>query len=222
MYNKTIIIAHYNENLERIKPLTNFNIAVYTKGHLDKSQFKDYVNIKIFALPNIGNEQHTYYYHIVNNYNELKGDLIFTQAGPFEHCKYFYDKIDNDVIGGISDFNFITSYLGDIPSGNFHKHINHHYASNLNYEQVFDKIFIDPRNNQEAIQNIQYIFNNLKEIEQPKFNWYWNGNGLYKTNSDKIFKYNINFYEKCLSLFDNFEYKMTAFAFERISNLILI
>lgn len=75
--NIEIIVSRYNEDLEWMieEPFCYFKYTVYNKG--DNEDFnKSRVN-KIIKLPNVGFCDHTYLYHIVNNYNKLSNITVF-------------------------------------------------------------------------------------------------------------------------------------------------
>jgi hypothetical protein len=222
---KSLVISHYNENLDWVKSLDpEIKIYLYTKGNFGSlpSFLKGKNNIYIESLENIGNEQHTYYYHLVKNYNNLEDLVYFIQANPHDHSRNFMEKINSNFIGGISDFNFITSLYGD-PGDCYYKHINHKYFE-IDYTEVKDKIFIDPWNNTEAISNINFIFNHLPELKTGGKNWTFNANGLYSSTRDRILSFSKSFYLRCLECFYTSEetIKMQAFAFERISPMIFL
>jgi hypothetical protein len=75
----TIVISRYNENLDWLKELNKpyYNIYIYNKGknyNFEKSN----PNIKaIIPLPNIGRCDHTYLYHIIQNYDKLDEIVVF-------------------------------------------------------------------------------------------------------------------------------------------------
>jgi len=72
-----IIIARYNEDLKWTldKPFNKYKYIVYNKGdneNFEKSNIKE-----IIKLPNVGKCDHTYLYHIINNYDNLKDITVF-------------------------------------------------------------------------------------------------------------------------------------------------
>jgi len=91
--NYEIVIAHYNEDLERIKPYAE-NAIIYHKGSDDFPKIKCKKWIK---LPNIGRESHTYLYHIVNNYDNLPHYTFFFQWWIEDHIEawYVYPSFNN-------------------------------------------------------------------------------------------------------------------------------
>lgn len=215
----SIIISHYNENLDWVNYISDdITIYLYTKGNSNISISKP--NIIINKLENIGNEQQTYFHHIVKNFNDMEDIIFFTQGNPYEHSKYFNDKINSRYIGGLSDFNLITTVFGDVDIHKYKKHINHKYV-NVDYNSINNNIFIDPWNDNNANHNINYIIDNLP-IEIKKENWIFNANGMYSTTSDRIKELDISIYSKCLDLFYDKNINMAEYAFERLNKFILL
>ena len=75
----TIVIARFRESLEWTKKMNMSNIVIYNKSGdiLDNAINK----------PNIGREVESFFYHIVNNYNNLPDYLILLQGNPFDHMR---------------------------------------------------------------------------------------------------------------------------------------
>ena len=219
---KSIVIARYNENIDWLENIEeDINIFLYQKGNQEIPNFlKKRNNLHIEKLNKIGNEQHTYFYHIVNNYNLLDDLIFFIQANPFEHCINFSEKLKNNTIGGLSDFNLTTSIFGTYDKS-LNVHINHKY-DNLSPDQIIGKVFIDPWNNQDANLNIKYILNFLNELNFNNEDWVFNANGLYSIKKEDIHHFDIDFYNKCLEIFDKSKHNinMAEYAFERISKFI--
>ena len=88
--NCEIVISRYNENLEWIKeePFNKYNITVYNKGN--NTNFITTENIKkINSIENLGKCDHTYLYHIINNYDNLSDITIFLPGS----CEMDYKKV---------------------------------------------------------------------------------------------------------------------------------
>lgn len=65
----TLVISRYNENLEWLnsEPFSNIsNIIIYNKGI--NNNFYGYNKYKVYNLPNVGRDAHTYFYHISKRY----------------------------------------------------------------------------------------------------------------------------------------------------------
>ena len=73
----SIIISRYNENLKWTLeyPYNKYKYIVYNKGNNDFFEKKNVINV--INLPNVGRESHTYLYHIITNYDNLKDINVF-------------------------------------------------------------------------------------------------------------------------------------------------
>ncbi|CAO5679856.1 MAG: hypothetical protein NEHIOOID_00246 [Holosporales bacterium] len=89
-----IVIARYKEDLSWIKDYFPIEkVTVYNKGGdvLDLGK-----NVKVVPVENVGREAQTYVFHIVKNYKNLRGNIVFLQGNPFDHGgKRFLDNIKN-------------------------------------------------------------------------------------------------------------------------------
>jgi hypothetical protein len=114
-----VIVARYNEDVNWTKDLV-YKSTIYNKNEQDNHLFEK-------NLPNVGREGHTFFNHIIENYNNLPEYLAFLQGNPFDHC--------NNVISEINNFDFKTEF----------KHLGvHHQLTMLdeninNYVQDFTK-----------------------------------------------------------------------------------
>ena len=73
-----VVVSRYNENLDWLKeePYTKFsNYVIYNKGVND--DFYRPPNSKIIKLDNVGKCDHTFLYHIIENYDNLYDITIF-------------------------------------------------------------------------------------------------------------------------------------------------
>lgn len=76
--NIEIVIARYNEDLEWLKnePFNKFPVTIYNKG-LNHKFYNPPLLKNIIDLSNVGMCDHTYLYHIINNYDNLADITIF-------------------------------------------------------------------------------------------------------------------------------------------------
>jgi len=160
-----IIISRYNESLDWItsEPFNQYNLIIYNKGQ--NSNFNKPDNVKkIVDLPNVGKCDHTYLYHIVENYDNLADITIFlpgscemdyknTKAKKLlniiqEHnnAVFLYDTISPNIKNDFYDFS-----LNDwITSNTTNKQINPESSLELSkirpfgkwYEDIFGEITI--------------------------------------------------------------------------------
>jgi hypothetical protein len=75
--NIVIVVSRYNENLSWIvePPFNEFKYIVYNKG-VNDDFLKNNV-IQVINLPNVGRCDHTYLYHIIQQYDNLADVTIF-------------------------------------------------------------------------------------------------------------------------------------------------
>jgi hypothetical protein len=73
----SFIISRYNENLKWTLdyPYNKYKYTVYNKGNNENFEKKNVINV--VNLPNVGRESHTYLYHIISNYDNLKDINVF-------------------------------------------------------------------------------------------------------------------------------------------------
>ena len=91
-----MVISRYNETLEWISdpPFNDIPAIVYNKG--PNREFKKSPNIeKIEDIPNVGREGHAYFYHIIQNYDNLADITIFLPGSV--NLPHKYDKSKNVV-----------------------------------------------------------------------------------------------------------------------------
>lgn len=75
--NIELVIARYNEDLEWTtqEPFNKYKYIVYNKG---KNENFNKTNVKeIIPVKNVGRCDHTYLYHIINNYDNLGNIVVF-------------------------------------------------------------------------------------------------------------------------------------------------
>lgn len=72
----TLVVSYYNEDLSFLdeKPFSDYRVVLYNKGTTKPT----HPNIdEIVDLPNVGVCNHTYLYHIIENYEQLDDIVIF-------------------------------------------------------------------------------------------------------------------------------------------------
>lgn len=79
----SVIIARYNEDLKWTitEPFNKYKYIVYNKG--TNENFNKTNVEKIINLENVGRCDHTYLYHIINNYDNL-GDIVVFLPGSLD------------------------------------------------------------------------------------------------------------------------------------------
>jgi len=111
-----IIVARYNESLNWLTeyPFNQFEYIIYNKGNNDNF-IKDNV-ISIINLSNVGRCDHTYLYHIIENYNNLSDiNVFFPGSLNIPHKKAKAIKILIYILTfGYKNAYFIGTYVESI------------------------------------------------------------------------------------------------------------
>jgi hypothetical protein len=190
--NITIIVSRYNEDLSWINeyPFNEFKYIVYNKGINDDFLKKNV--IKVINLPNVGRCDHTYLYHIVNNYNNLsKINIFFPGSVNMNGKKENAIKILNSIklchravfLGTLSNniknnfYNFTLNEWSCINSAN----------RELNSESKLLPALIRPYG-----KWFNYHFGNIHVK-------HWCIHGIFSIHKLDILKHNINRYKKLLA-----------------------
>jgi hypothetical protein len=88
---KELVISLYNRPLDWIQNINDdVKITIYRKGNLTS-----YPN-EIYLENNVGRDVHTFFYHIVNNYNNLADYTFFSQDYPFDHVGNLIELVNGD------------------------------------------------------------------------------------------------------------------------------
>ena len=107
---KELVIAKYDKNVSWIQDIkSDVTITIYNKN------IKNLQDGDIVIHPNVGRCVHTFFYHIVKNYNTLADLTFFSQDYPFDHIPNYIDVINNeklleDYIYKSGDGYFINAY----------------------------------------------------------------------------------------------------------------
>ena len=138
-FKKQIVVSRYSEDISWIndKEYERYNILCYNKG----KSLPECINCSIKLLPNVGRCDHTYIYHIVNNYDNLADVTIFLPGSCMDsHKKDFtqtllrYVNTTNDTVllGKVYDTN-IKDYLYNFVMEKYQmRNIDNNKMNNLN------------------------------------------------------------------------------------------
>lgn len=120
-----MVIARYNEPLDWLYKINTNNINVICYNKNDTEFYHPKVD-KVINLPNIGKCDHTFLYHIINNYNCLSDMTIFTVGSCDMSYKWaqflsiFYNaKMYNKSVFWTVKYSDIKSELYDFTLENY-------------------------------------------------------------------------------------------------------
>lgn len=108
MNNIEIIVSRFNEDLSWTQeaPFNLFQYIVYNKGNNEnfiKTNVKQIINIE-----NVGKNDHTYLYHIIENYNNLSNIIVFFPGSLNLDYKKIKAKI---ILNNIIKSNYLTAFF---------------------------------------------------------------------------------------------------------------
>jgi hypothetical protein len=95
-----IVVARYKESIDWIKDYSSSvsSITIYNKSDTPIQCDTSFPNCKIIKLKNVGVCDHTYLYHIINNYDTLADITIFLPgSGSLENKKRRIDFVMSNV-----------------------------------------------------------------------------------------------------------------------------
>lgn len=87
---KELVIAAYDREYTWINNLKDTKVTIYRKGDNPLQEGE------ILIKPNVGRDVHTFFYHIINNYDNLSDVTFFSQDYPFDHISNYVEIINNN------------------------------------------------------------------------------------------------------------------------------
>jgi hypothetical protein len=138
LFNKSVemVISRYGENLNWINtyPFNKYPAVIYNKG--SDNNFENNNNT-VINLENVGKCDHTYLYHIINNYDNLAGVTVFLpgscnmnyKIGKAKRTLYELEKDKKRSV-------FICDYFKDVKKQLYNFKLDYHKTA---YEKNFAK-----------------------------------------------------------------------------------
>ena len=193
MNNVEIIIARFNEDLSWTieSPFNLFQYIVYNKGNNEnfiKTNVKQIINIE-----NVGKNDHTFLYHVTENYVNLSNITVFF---PGSLNMVFKKKKAEKILNNIIKSNYSKAYF----IGEYHNELKKH----------FDNFKLDnwtTSDNNNLLLNNEYALK--KCVFRPYGKWYTNffGNasahwstcwGIFSVDKRDIVQHPIERYQRLL------------------------
>jgi len=204
-----IIISRYNENLEWLKSesFNKYKTTIYNKGN-DEEYLKN-TNTKSINTTNVGRCDHTYLYHIINNYDKLadiniflpgsvnmenkikKAEKLIEEIEKNNKAVFLYEEKHNDIKDDLYDFNLDKWISSNIDN------------QSKNPESVLEKSQIRPFG-----KWFESNFGNIK-IE------YLSMLGIFSVAKEDIIQHPKNYYEKLIMQISNTSNPEAGHYFER-------
>lgn len=191
--NIEIVVARYNEDLKWIQeyPFNQFKYTIYNKGAND--DFTKPSLYRTFQLPNVGRCDHTYLYHIINNFSSLAPITIFLPGS----IQIYYKKAV-----AIKLINHILSLENAVFLG---------FETSPNIQTKFRQFYLDTWSATDPNNRINNADSHLQPaLLRPYGKWYnyFFGNipvknycfmGIFSINKMDIIKHDISRYTQLLN-----------------------
>lgn len=144
-----VVVARYDEDINWVKEL-DYEVVVYNKNELDNDLFSK-------NLPNVGREGHTFFHHIVTNYDNLSDYTAFLQGKPDDHMR--------NVIDEINGFDFKSEFK---PLGTLHQLTMEYESINEQVESFSKRIGFEITYPIYMTPGAQYIISRRLIHKRPK------------------------------------------------------
>jgi hypothetical protein len=188
-YKGDLIVSRYKEDVSWLKQVPYYRTFLYNKGNqLDDS----------IVLPNIGRETHTYFHHIIQNYDNLAEWLFFTQGHPFDHVRNYVEFLNNFPSVTIPSPLRINKLIYFLSNAVFSKTLHSKSDGSPHHFNVID---------------IDGLWYELFE-DAPPNDYQFTAGAIFMASKEIILSRSKSFYEKCLDLSVNREHG--PWEFERI------
>ena len=187
------VLARFNEQNHRWKELIErrnlHKVIVYDKG-------EDTLPGSI-KLKNFGREGHTYLHYIIENYNNLPKEILFSQYDPIDHfyCNNIFGKSPAENMK-----HFLCSDIYDFMSirpTDYDLLVRGRY---MNWEEYYPMVMPEI-NSKEAIKEIILLGANI--------------NGVFRVTRKAILRRSIGFYKNAISFLDKGIDPLFGYFFER-------
>jgi hypothetical protein len=186
---KELVVSYYRENLKWLSEVRDYKITIYNKSNVEIPN--------TIKLPNVGREMHTYFHHIVLNYDNLSDWVFFTQGEPFDHVRD-YNLILDTFPNSLSNSKLSVDDCHFFSNGVFNRKVvsksngrPHHFGI-LDINSLWSLLFVSP-----PINDYQFV-----------------AGCLFCVTKEQIRMRDISFYGKCLKITEEREH--SPWEFERM------
>jgi hypothetical protein len=177
---KELVISLYDRSVDWVKNINeDVKISIYRKG--DKTSHPN----EIYLENNVGRDVHTFFYHIVKNYDNLADYTFVAQDYPFDHVNNYIELIngdmniwDRDALLKNNEVWFFDSLFKEILTCDRFGSPHH---PGLDLHPFWDLIFTE-----KSPENFQFV-----------------AGGHFCISKKQIHLKNLNFYKKILLILEN-------------------
>jgi hypothetical protein len=193
---KELVISYYGENLDWVNGIVDYKITIYNKSDNDIPN--------TIKLNNIGREMQSYFYHIVNNYDNLCDWVFFTQADPYDHVR---------------DYNSILNFFPESSSYGKLNYEECYFFSNGVFNNKLPSYSNGMPTHSGFLLNVDYIWSQLFTSQPPPI-YEFTAGAIFCVSKNQIQKRTKEFYNKCLKISE--ERETSPWEFERMMIYLFI
>lgn len=213
---KELVIAAYDKPLDWLSDLNDeVKKTIYRKGSIIPLSEGE-----ILIEPNFGRCVHTFFNHIVLNYNNLSDITFFAQDYPFDHWEDLIDVVNGDIekikdrsalnFGGYYGYHFNTIKIPSTKGGIMHTmHTSNHHG---NGKILSCKSNGQPHDNNPNI-NVDSYWEMLFDEEKP-IEYEFIPGGHFGITKEQIKIRTLSFYKTIVELLE--ESTHAPWVFERL------
>ena len=200
--NNSIIVSRYDEDISWLESYKDFNIYIYNKG----SNLETKISEKVYKLPNVGRESHTWLYHIIKNYNNLDSVNIFLQGRVDDLGKMAYTN-PRDYLEKTIKFGFSARRLGLLGPLHWKKNIG--IEKDVRYKAKWENGEIS-RSSKGFRDFAKNLFPKIPIFVATSYG------GCFAVTNQKIKKYDLSFYEDILTTLEKHPNPIEGHFMERL------
>jgi hypothetical protein len=208
---KEVVISLFDKDINWIENIDkDIKISIYRKGN--STTHKN----EIYLPNNVGRDVHTFFYHIVNNYDKLADYTFFAQDYPFDHIENYIQIINGDK----KEWDTYSSYKKDEYWAYHWNSIGTMWALENSNEEGGNKVLkSDKHGRPHHPENlpIESIWNELFTSNCPNTLEFTPG-GHFSISKEQILTKDLEFYKKILTLLENNE--LSPWVIERLEHYI--
>jgi hypothetical protein len=185
-----IVISRYNEDLVWIAdpPFNKYDITIYNKGLND--DFTKTPNVKrIINVENVGRCDHTYLYHILQNYDNLYTITVFLPGSCDINKKYKKSKKILNLIQKHNNAVFISRHRGCVKTHYKNFKLNKWVCNHKDNRSLNSESKLTPSEIRPFGKWFESTFGNIKVC-------YHTWHGIFSINKNDILQHQKIYYEK--------------------------
>jgi hypothetical protein len=212
--NIELVISRYNESLNWVnnEPFNKYPIICYNKG--SNTDFIIKSKNKIVNLPNIGRCDHTYLYHIINNYDNLANVTLFlTGSLDLEHKYNKALKLINEIEKYNNTVFLVIRYENDIKTQFYNFTLDKWKASSLYNTKINDEENLEKSRIRPFGKWYEHHFGDIK-VNYVSFL------GIFAISRKHILQHSKKYYIKLIEEFNNSSNPEVGHYFERAWNAV--